>query len=121
MKIYVFGNTDLDCDSLPFRILPQLKKKFPNIEFHVKDPNEEWNINENFIILDTVHGIKDVKVFDDLDSFKPPPRITMHDFDAYSNLKMLKKLGKLPKIKIIGIPPEITKEEAFEKVSFILQ
>lgn len=126
--IFVFGNSELPADSLPLKILPELKRIFPEIDFQVKDPNEDWNIPEELTIIDTVQRIKDVAIFKDLDNFEKAPRLTMHDFDAYANLLLLKKLGKLKKIKIIGIPappsggpPMISKKEAVEKISAILR
>ena len=60
-------------------------------------------------------------MFSDLASFSPPPHITLHDFDAFSHLQLLKKLGKLPDdIKIIGIPPTISKQEALREVGAII-
>lgn len=120
MKVYVFGNPDMEQDSLPLKILPDLKKKFPDIKFEIKDPNEEWNIPEELLVIDTVLGIKDIKIFDDLKTFVSSPQVSMHDFDALANLRFLQKLGKLKKIKIIGVPPTLTQEEAFREVSSIL-
>jgi len=64
--IYIFGNPDLDFDSLPFRILPELKKRFPKIDFETKDPNEELEMPEELVIIDTVKGIKQPHVFSKL-------------------------------------------------------
>ena len=115
MKVFVFGNPDLDFDSFPLRILPRLKKQLPKIDFEIKDPNEEWEISENeLIIIDTVIGIDKPMVFESLESFSTPPRISMHDFDAYTNLKYLQKLGKIKKIEIIGLPSMISKDVAIE-------
>jgi hypothetical protein len=113
-KIFVFGNKDLEEDNLPLRILPKLREKFPDIRFETKDPNEEWEIpeSEELIILDTTVGIKDVEVFDDLEKFSKVPRMGMHDFDALTNLRYIKKLGKIKKIKIIGVPPDMGEQEA---------
>jgi len=121
MTVFVFGNPDIDIDALPLRILNNLKNKFPEIEFKVLDPNEEWDIPKEMIILDTVLGIDGVKLFNNLEVFSDSPRISVHGFDAYFNLKYLKKLGKLKKIKIIGVSPTISKKEAIEKISSILQ
>lgn len=120
MKIYVFGNPDLDIDSLPLRILPKLQEKFLKIEFETKDPNEEWGIPEELIVIDTAFGINDVTIFDDLEKFASAPRISMHDFDALTNLRYLKKLGKIKKIKIIGIPPDIKESDAILKIEKLL-
>lgn len=121
MKIFVFGNINLDNDSLPLRIMPELQEKFPNIEFEVRDPNEEWGVPEEFVIIDTVIGIKGVKVFNTLDKFLSSPRVSMHDFDALTNLQYLWKLGKIKKIKIIGLPPDMDEAEAIKKVSATLR
>lgn len=120
-RVFVFGNINLDNDSLPLRIMPKLQEKFPDIEFEVRDPNEEWNVPEEFIIIDTVIGIKGVKVFNTLDKFLSAPRVSMHDFDFLTNLQYLTKLGKIKKIKIIGIPPDMEESEAIKKVSATLR
>lgn len=114
--IFIFGNPELEMDSLPLRILPELRHVFPSINFEIKDPNEEWDVPEKLTIIDTVVGIKKIGVFEDLDSFDSAPRLTMHDFDALANLKYLKKLGKLKKITIIGVPSEISESEAVESI-----
>jgi len=121
MIIFVFGNEDLKEDSLPLRILPELQKKFPKIQFKIKDPNEEWEVSEELVILDTAVGIKEVTVFGDLKKFSKAPNIGMHDFDALTNLRYLQKLGKIKKIKIIGVPADLIEPEAIEKVGKILK
>ena len=114
MTIFIFGNPDLDFDSLPIRILPKLKINFPKVEFVVVDPNEEWNLPENLTVLDTAYGIDQPRVFNDLKNFAQAPRLTMHDFDALSNLRYLQKLGKIKQVKIIGLPPTINEQEALQ-------
>ena len=116
MKIYVFGNPEIENDSLPLKILPELQKNFPNIRFEIKDPNEEWELPEELAIIDTVLGIDDIKVFEDLKSFSKSPNVSLHDFDAYSNLRYLEKLGRLKKIKIIGVPMIISQEKAIKEI-----
>lgn len=120
MIIYIFGNPDLEMDSLPIKLIPELKKLYPEISFVIKDPNEEWNIPEEMIIIDTALGLNKVTVFDDLESFANTPNLSMHDFDALTNLRYMKKLGKLKKIKIIGIPPEIDPNKALKMIVKIL-
>ena len=121
MKIFIFGNEDLQNDSVPLRILSKLEEKFPKIEFVLVDPNEEWDTPENIVVIDTAVGIKDVTVFDSLEKFSAPPRVGIHDFDALTNLRYLQKLGKIKKIKIIAVPPEIADPEAVEKITEILE
>jgi hypothetical protein len=114
MKIFIFGNPDLEMDSLPIRLIPALKKSFPDIDFVVLDPNEEWTIPEEMVMIDTVVGIKELTVFDDLKHFTEAPRVSVHDFDAFFNLIYLQKLGKLKKIKIFGLPVGISEANADE-------
>lgn len=104
MHIFVFGNPDLLMDSLPIRLIPQLQPLFPDVEFVTLDPNEEWDIPRHMIIIDTVVGITEVTVFTNLDTFIRAPRITCHDFDAYANLLLMKKLGKIDGVTIVGVP-----------------
>ena len=121
MKILVFGNADLEMDSVPLKILPSLKKEFPKDIFEIKDPNEELDIGPDSIIIDTVVGIEKIEVFTEIEKFSRSPRITMHDFDLATQLKYLKKLGKLPKLKIIGVPPTIPPETALKEISAMLR
>lgn len=128
MIVYVFGNPDLDADSLPLRIVPKLRERFPDIRFEVKDPNEEWDVPEELTVIDSVEGIDGVRVFENLDQFTSAPHVTMHDFDAFANLRLLQKLGKLKKIKIIGTPvsrqgasPTLLEKSVFIEVSAALR
>lgn len=121
MIIYIFGNPDLQIDSLPIRILSQLKDKLPRIDFQVKDPNEEWEIPEELVIIDTVLGIKNIKIFTDLKQFSATQRISLHNFDLTTQLLYLQKLGKIKKIKIIGVPPTIKESEATEGIISIVK
>ena len=116
-KIFVFGNPDLPMDSLPLRIMPRLQKSFPQTGFVTVDPNEEWEVPKELVAIDTAQGIEKVEVFDDLDKFEKVPRTTMHDFDALTNLRYLKKLGKLGSVRIIGVPPSLSEDEAVTSVA----
>jgi len=121
MTVFIFGNPDLAADALPLRILPQLRQLLPTVTFAVRDPNEEWDVPETLVILDTVVGIPAVTVFDDLRMFSPAPRVTLHDFDALSNLRLLQKLGKLKQVKIIGVPPMIAEGKALQQITSALR
>lgn len=111
--IYIFGNPDLENDSLPLRILPELKRYFPKLRFCVMDPNEEWNAPEMLVIIDSVLGITEPAVFDDLRCFSDSPRVTLHDFDVIAQLRWLDKLGRLGETRIIGLPPGMEEKKAF--------
>lgn len=119
-KVFIFGNEDLKEDNLPILILPELQEKFPKIKFEIKDPNEEWEIPDELIILDTAVGIKEITIFDNLKNFSKTPRVGIHDFDALTNLKFLQKLGKIGEVKVIAVPLDIQKSKALKKIINIL-
>jgi Ni,Fe-hydrogenase maturation factor len=108
MRVYVFGNEDLAEDKRAFEVCEKLKGKVKNIEFVKVKPNEDVPfIDEEFVvILDAAQGIEKVTEIkdDDLDKLILPPRSSVHDFDLGFQLKYLKKIGKLGKITIIGLP-----------------
>lgn len=113
-RIFVFGNPDLEVDALPVQLLPKLRKHFPHVSFEILDPNEEWDVPRDMVVIDTVIGITNPTVFEDLDTFMQTPRVTCHDFDAYTNLQFLKKLGKIDSVRIIGLPPGIPKDQVIQ-------
>ena len=115
MKIYVSGNKLVKKDSLPLKIMPKLRKHFPEIEFKELDPTENLP-SENLIVIDTVLGINKVKIFSDIDSFKSAINYSVHDYDFLFELKLNKKLGKLKNIKILGIPANLSEKEAFDQL-----
>ncbi|MFA6198326.1 MAG: hypothetical protein WC734_04220 [Patescibacteria group bacterium] len=103
-EIWLFGNIDLPQDSLPLRLQERLSSEFPNIKFIVQDPLDEWVMPEQLYIIDTVQGLDKVTVFNSLDQFQKTPSVTMHDFDLGMQLRMLQKVGQLPKLTIFGVP-----------------
>ena len=120
-QVFLFGNSDIEMDSLPIRLVPNLEKQFPDTTFTILDPNEEWEIPDPFVVIDTVVGLTDIHVFRSLDEFERAPTVSMHDFDALFNLRYLAKLGKLKRVIIIGLPPEIKETEALEGVAVLLR
>lgn len=119
--IHIFGNADIAMDSLPLRLLPRLSHQFPDINFVTLDPNEEWNIPNPFIIIDTVLGLTDAHLFRSLDEFGSSPTVSMHDFDALFNLRYLAKLGKLKEVRIIGVSPNMEEEKALTKITSLIK
>lgn len=112
MQIFVFGNPDIEMDALPIRLLPTLRKTLPHCTFVTLDPNEDWEVPRTMVIIDTVVGLTEPRVFEGLDHFMKAPRMTCHDFDAYANLQLLKKLGNIDDTIILGLPPGYDADKA---------
>ena len=121
-KILVFGNPTIENDSLPIKLLPKLKQKFPNIIFQEIDPTEGLeNQGRDLTIIDTVEGINKVMIITDFNQLQSNKLFSMHDFDLAYNLKILKKIGKIDTIKIIGIPMNIGEDEVMDQIQLIFK
>ena len=107
MKVYVFGNEDLQEDSAAIKTAEKFTGQ-KDLEFVFVKPNEDLPFvnEEKVVIMDVVAGVDKVQVIGDneLNKLVLPPRNSVHDFDLGFQLKYLKKLGKLGEVKIIGLP-----------------
>ncbi len=121
-RVSVFGNSLVDKDSISIRILPELRKRFPHIEFLVEDPTETLNPpDDEWWIIDAAEGVKRVELIEDLTKIEPTQSTSVHDYDLSFDLFLLQKLGKLPKMKIVIVPFEFTVKKAVKEVTRILK
>ncbi|MFA5776558.1 MAG: hypothetical protein WC988_03340 [Patescibacteria group bacterium] len=110
MKVYVFGNDNIerDCSALEAAKVVADAGWDEGVEFVFIKLNEDlpFDNRQDAIIMDVVQGLTEVTLIQDaeLDRIVLPPRTTAHDFDLGFQLKYLKKLGKLGRVKIIGLP-----------------
>lgn len=119
--VYVLGNPIELLDKPAIRLLPQLRKTFKGINFLRYDPTEELQPQDkDLIIIDTVLGIKKVTKFNGLNRWIRSPRVTAHDYDLPLTLGILKKLRKIKKIIIIGIPGKGEKTKIIKGIKKIL-
>ena len=115
--IYIFGNPLLPEDSLPLRLVPDLRKALPEIDFVVADPIENLKPqNKELIIIDTILGIKNIVVINNINKIQLSPLYSAHDLDLGFNLKLLAKLGQLQKITIFGLPPNFPPKKALKRL-----
>ena len=122
LKILTFGNPLLEQDSLPLKILPTLRQQFPNHTFLHIDPTENLEqYGPKLIILDTVQNIDKITILTSIEQLRANKVYSMHDFDLALNLKLLKKLGKIKSVKIIGIPMNTTEKEIIPQLQSILK
>ena len=110
MNVYVFGNEYVAEDKRAIEVARELEGAIEGISFVFVNPNEDVPFVDQrlSVILDTVEGIQDVALVegDRIDGLVLSPRGSVHDFDLAFQLKYLRKLGKLGKVTIIGIPQE---------------
>ncbi len=115
-KIYVLGNSLVKEDSLPIKLLPTLKKEFPDIEFIEFEPTEDFPKEKELVIIDTVINANEVSLITDIDKIIAENAVSLHDFDLGYNLKLMKKFGMIENVKIIGIPPNIKQDDAIRGI-----
>lgn len=108
MKIYVFGNSDEIEDKKALVVTKKLKKHYPQIDFIEVKPNQDlpFDNQEQIIIMDVVVGLNQVELINDghFPNLVTNSSTSVHDFDLGFQLKYLKKLGKLGKVTIVGLP-----------------
>jgi Ni,Fe-hydrogenase maturation factor len=119
--IYIFGNPLVKEDSLPLKLIDKLKKEFPSLEFKEFDTVEDLKLEKELNIIDTVKGIKKVELIEDIDKIITDKIYSMHDLDLGYNLKLLKKMKMIEKIRIFGIPNKISETEAFEQLRKLIK
>jgi Ni,Fe-hydrogenase maturation factor len=110
MNVYVFGNEYVAEDKRAIEVARELEGALEGISFVFVNPNDDVPFVDQglAVILDTVEGIQDVALVegDRIDGLVLSPRGSVHDFDLAFQLRYLRKLGKLGKVTIIGIPQE---------------
>jgi len=117
--IYVFGNLLVREDSLPLKLIDKLRKEFPSLQFKEFDTVEDLELEE-LNIIDTVKGIKKVELIEDVDKIITDKIYSMHDFDLGYNLKLLKKMKMIDKVRIFGVPTNMNEKEAFQQLKKII-
>jgi Ni,Fe-hydrogenase maturation factor len=119
--IYVFGNPLVKEDSLALKLLGRLRRKFPDLDFKEFDTTEDLEPEMEISIIDAVKGIKEIELIDDVDRIASDKIYSMHDFDLGYNLKLMKEMGMIKKVKIFGIPIGIAKEKAFTGLARLIE
>jgi Ni,Fe-hydrogenase maturation factor len=122
MKVYVFGNEKVKKDSSAIQVSKILKIK--GVDFIKVNLNEDlpFSKNKDVVIMDSIIGISEVMIVEgkDIEKILISPRVSVHDYDLIQ-LKYLKKLNKIGKVKIIGIPARPIKNIDYFRIQSILR
>jgi len=120
MKIYVLGNEDSEIDNRAIEAVKNLRKN-EKVDFIFIKPNEDLPSEKNLTLIDTVIGLPEVTLLTEKDLEKMPQmaRGTTHDYDLGFQLKYLMKIGKLEKVRIIGLPA--SEKIDYERIQSILR
>ena len=122
MKIYVFGNNDLEIDNSAIKLSKILSDHFKDIEFIFINDIDSFSPNEKVpILLDTASNISEVIVIDNTDKLQTNTNTSNHDFDLAMTLKLLLKLHKIDGFKAICIPQTLIDQDISDTKSIISQ
>ena|SRR3989344_5779712 len=116
MNVYCFGNESIREDSLAKRLASQMKVE--GITFIVCDRPEDIFKHDQgtLVILDVIEGIESVVLIMDAEELKGNASVTLHDFDLSFFLKLMKKIGRIQELAIVGIPMQGDEEEIMASV-----
>jgi len=122
MKIYVFGNNDLDIDNSAINLSKILSDHFKDIEFIYINDIDSFSPSEKVpILLDTASNISEVIVIDNPDKLQTNMNTSNHDFDLGMTLKLLLKLHKIEGFKAICIPQTLSEQDILDSKYIISQ
>jgi Ni,Fe-hydrogenase maturation factor len=122
MKVLVFGNPLAKVDSAAVKIANKLAKGMPGVEFVRFDTAEDLEKEGNeLVILDAVVGLESPRLIElsELELSEHP--LSLHGFDLLWTLLLLKKLGKVKKATIVGVPAKRPVKESLPKVEKLLR
>ncbi len=121
MKVLVFGNPLVERDSIALRLLPALRKRFPEVEFKEFDAAENLeDEGPDLVILDSAEGIRRVMLIEDIAALSTGSIYSMHDFDLSLTLKLLRKMGAVNSVRIIAVPSRFPLRKALSGCSKLL-
>tara|TARA_Y100000310_G_scaffold322705_1_gene382050 strand:+ start:1436 stop:1804 length:369 start_codon:yes stop_codon:yes gene_type:complete len=119
--VLCFGNEFIKEDSLAKELADEIKIK--NTTFiKCNSLNEIIECKDkNLFILDVIENITKVIQIKDINQLKENKLCTLHDFDLSFFLKLMKTLGEIKDINIIGIPQKGNKEDIKKEIIKILK
>ena len=122
MKIYVFGNHDLEIDNSAIKLSKILSDQLKDIEFIYNNDINSFSPNEKVpILLDCASNISKVIVIESTDKLQTNMNTSNHDFDLGMTLKLLLKLHKIEGFKAICIPQTLSEQDLLDSKSIISQ
>jgi len=119
-KVFVFGNLLLEKDSLAIAAAVRLKNRLEGIEFVAVQSLDEVEEKGELWIMDVAEGIERVELIEEIEMLQTGQPVSGHDFDLAMELKLLKKMRRLGKVKIIAIPVGYDLGKAVKEVEGIL-
>jgi len=117
MKVLVFGNPLLKEDNLPLRLLPSLRKSFPETEFDEADPADIDLEKGQLVVIDTAKGIDRVMLIEDASKLQDYEMLSTHGLGLAEMLALMKAAGRKVDVKIVCVPQGMPQKKALTEVT----
>lgn len=116
MVLY-FGNELVPEDRAAIDAVARVRSRLPHVKFIHCDSPEEILLykDKDFVILDVAKGL-DFPQEITLGQIKSTRIASMHDFDLGVFLKLLKKTGRLPNLRIVAVPQDKKCDEELVRI-----
>jgi hypothetical protein len=113
MEILVFGLSAEDS------ILSQLRNWYPEVGFRKFDVSDELgDADRRIIAIDTVQGLSQVTLLDDISSVSPGR--ALEGSGALITLRILLRIGSIDSARVIGIPPGYPVDKSVTEIAAII-
>ena len=120
MRVLVFGNPLAAIDSAAVKIAARLRGKLPGVQFVRFDAAEDLEKEgSELVILDAVVGLSKPRLIG-LEELELTAPLSLHGFDLGWTLVLLKKMGRVKKATIIGVPAKQPYSKNVEAVKRLL-
>jgi len=121
MRVLVFGNPLAKVDSAAVKVAKKLEGTLPAAKFVRFDTSEDLEREgKELVIMDAVVGLSKPRLIglEELELSERP--LSLHGFDLLWTLLLLKKLGKVKKATIVGVPAKKPVSESLPEVKRLL-
>jgi hypothetical protein len=104
INVYCFGDKYLDKENTVYRLMKNISIDGFDTVFY-SDPAEMDNTTELLIVTD-ISTLTEMETYYNVEDFMQIAEQSLHNMKLATQLKLLKELGFLKKVKIIGIPED---------------
>jgi hypothetical protein len=119
--VLCFGNELLEGDNLAKELADEMHiQGYRFIKCNAPEEIMDYSQNKMIYLMDVVIGLDKVQ-FIDIGDIKATRSVSLHDIDVGFIINLLKKIEKLPKMKIIGLPNRDKEKVKAEVKALLLQ
>ena len=108
VKVYCLGNKYINKDNMALRFVD---REINEMEFVLYDQE----VSGDIVIMDVCRNLGEMRLLE-LDNFLERHPLSMHDFDAGNEIKLLQAIGQVKSVKVIAIPMDYTYDQVLSNL-----